>query len=191
MKWLIKYLKQRKEDFRIYIYVPNEFNYENFTSEIARKLDINGNQIIIYRDKYVTKPKFRISIGRVTIMQIFYYIEPLIKYYSSKNKSLAAAYLRGLMAGEGTVYSGKLNKALNCYTKYVRLEMKNEREVKFAGKLLKLLKIDYKLKERKDRKEHWVIYIYGGKKNFSRFVKLVGFGCNENRQRKLEIVMSF
>jgi len=189
MRWLIKYLKQRKEDFGIYIYVPSDFIYEKFVDKISKNLGINKSQIILYKDKYVTKPKFRISIGRATIMRVFYFIEPLIKHYSSKNKSLAAAYLRGLMAGEGTVYSGKLNKALNCFTKYVRLEMKNEKEVKFAGKLLKLLKIDYKLKERKDRKDHWEIYIYGNRKNFSRFGELVGFGCNENRQRKLGLVL--
>ncbi len=114
------------------------------------------------------------------IIDLFLGIREEVKKIVLKNKNLASAYLKGLMAGEGTVYNNRM--------KYVRLEMKNPKEIEYAKKLLKFLGISFTFHKRTTRKNMESVYI-GGKENIKRYDGIIGFGANEKRQDKLKALI--
>ncbi len=80
------------------------------------------------------------------------------------------------MIGEGTVYFNK--------SRYVRIEMKNEKEIKYLHKLLTMLNYQCKPSLRSNRDNMWSIYI--GAKQLKRFSNEIGFGAHKKRQNLLE-----
>jgi len=83
------------------------------------------------------------------------------------------------MAGEGTVYFNK--------SRYVRVEMKNEREIKYIYNLLRNLKYDCKISLRTERPRMWSVYI--GAKQLEKFYKEIGFGSQQDRQNILKLAV--
>lgn len=133
--------------------------------------------------KYNKIPKYRLCVDNSIVIDFLLSIELTVKGACIKNKNLAAAYLRGLMAGEGTVYNNRF--------KYVRIEMKNPLEINYAKKLFDKLGITYTYHIRPNRKNMENLYI-GGKDNLKRYYDLVGFGSNIKRQEKLKsLILSY
>lgn len=127
-------------------------------------------------EKYNTITKYRVCLDNAILIKIFLGMRKELQKIIVQDKHLASAYIKGIMAGEGTVYHNR--------SKYVRIEMKNETEMKFIAKLLKILRIRYTVHKRPKRPGMISFYI-GGRENISRFYEIAGFGCHLTRQEKL------
>jgi hypothetical protein len=132
--------------------------------------------------KYNKKVKYRICADNAIIIDLILKINVIVKKECLKNKKLAKAYLRGIMAAEGTVYhKGNF--------KYIRIEMKNPSEISYVKKLFSKLDISVTHHSRSNREKMESLYI-GGKEKIYGYFKLVGFGCEKNRQTKLKHLIS-
>ena len=80
------------------------------------------------------------------------------------------------MIGEGTAYFNK--------SRYVRIEMRNEKEIKYLHELLTMLGFKCKPTLRNNRHDMWSLYI--GAKQLNKFAKEIGFGVHKERQNILE-----
>jgi len=107
-------------------------------------------------------------------------LESTIKELCSKDYKLACAYIRGMMIGEGTVYNNRM--------RYVRIEMRNEKEIKYLHGLFLMLRYDCKISYRTTRENMWSIYI--GAKQLEKYYNEIGFGVHEKRQEKLKETIS-
>jgi DNA-binding transcriptional regulator WhiA len=117
------------------------------------------------------------------VIDLILEIREIIRNLVLQDVELASSYIKGLMAGEGTVYNKR--------SKYVRIEMKNPGEINYVKKLLNLLGIKYTHHIRSNRKNMENLYI-GGKDNIKRYYELIGFGSHKKRQKKLkELVESY
>jgi len=137
---------------------------------------INCNKIILKEDSYNKIIKYRIILDRVVLIDLILSIESTIKELCFKDPKLAAAYVRGMMIGEGTAYFNR--------SRYVRIEMRNEKEIKYLHKLLTLLNFDCKPVLRSNRYNMWSLYI--GAKQLEKFAREIGFGVHQERQQILE-----
>jgi hypothetical protein len=153
--------------------LPDNGTYEDTTGQLLTAKEI----LRFTKDRYNKKIKYRFCIDNAMIIDLILDMEKQVKDAVLLDNELAAAYLRGLMAGEGTVYNNR--------SKYVRLEMKNPVEIEYAKKLLAKLGITFTSHKRSNREGMESVYI-GGKENIRRYYDLVGFGCQEGRQRKLK-----
>jgi len=170
-RWLDTFFP--KIDYYIVAMIPEKEGYYDNMNE----LHICDKRLKISKGKYNKKIKYRICMDNAIVVDLILDIREQIRVAVSKSKELAAAYVRGIMAGEGTVYDNR--------SKYVRLEMKNAGEISFVRKLLDMLEITYTHHKRTTRKGMESLYI-GGKENIKRYYELVGFGCETKRQEKLK-----
>lgn len=144
-EWLIKYFKQKEENIKYYCYFP--------TSKIPSKtetsllLKTNIKNMHTYEDKTVTIPKYVITLERKILLLIILKIEQIIKEITLKDKELICAYLEGICTGEGTAYCKRM--------KYIRIEMKNKREIFYISNLFKLININNTIGTRNTRKDMW------------------------------------
>ncbi len=166
--------------FYINAVIPSKSRYENNID----KLKIEKEKVTFSRGDYNKKIKYRICMDNaIIIIDLMLAIRTEVKKIVSIDKKLSCAYLRGLMAGEGTVYNNR--------SKYVRLEMKNHGEIAFAKRLFKNLDITFTFHKRSNRDGMESIYI-GGKDNLKKYHELVGFGAHKKRQDKLtELIVSY
>jgi hypothetical protein len=139
---------------------------------------LTNNNIVLNEvyGKYNKITKYRVCFDSAIIIDLFLALESKIKAVCFKDKKLAAAYLRGMMIGEGTAY---LNKS-----RYVRIEMRNEKEIKYLHRLFTLLGFQCKPSLRKKRHNMWSLYI--GAKQLKKYKELIGFGIHNKRQQILE-----
>ena len=72
--------------------------------------------------------------------------------------------------------------------KYVRIEMKNEPEMKYISILFNMLNINHTLNERNTRKGMWYLYI-SRKENLDKFAELIGFKLCQRRQNILNKII--
>ncbi|MEK6887490.1 MAG: LAGLIDADG family homing endonuclease [Candidatus Aenigmatarchaeota archaeon] len=174
--WIRKYF--RDLDFYVNVIVPNSVVLKNYEKcIISQKLNASEKQIKFSSGNYNKKLKYRVCVDRAIIIDLFLSIEKIIKEISFINTTYASAYIRGMMIGEGTVYS-------NNYF-YVRLEMRNEREVKFISNLLNNLGIKHTINERNKRHGMWSVFI-GRKDSVLKFHQIIGFGVHRKRQAILD-----
>ena len=164
-------------------YFPNNGSYVSVINPNGNEINFGEINKLINHDKikfsegdYNKIIKYRIYVDRAVIIDLILSIENIIKELCSKDSKLAAAYIRGMMIGEGTAYFNR--------SRYVRIEMKNEKEIKYLHKLLTMLGFDCKPVLRQDRKGYWSLYI--GAKQLDKFAKEIGFGVHNERQRILE-----
>ena len=120
--------------------------------------------------------KYKLCFDNAIFIDLILSLEDTIKDLCSKDPKLAAAYARGMMIGEGTAYFGK--------SRYVRIEMRNEKEIKYLYRLLTMLDYDCKPLLRSKRHNMWSLYI--GAKQLDKFAKEIGFGVHQKRQQILE-----
>ena len=159
-------------DFYVNLFKPplSSFNHKK-ESRI-----INHNNLKIKQGYYNKIIKYRFCMDSAIIIDLILDFDKEIKGACLKDKKLAAAYIRGMMIGEGTAY---LNRS-----RYVRIEMRNEKEIKYLHKLFELLGFECKLSLRKERDNMWSLYI--GAKQLERYKELIGFGVHDKRQSILD-----
>lgn len=179
IKYFIKWLK---------VYFPNNFFYLNvifpskqnchksFLGHIKTYLNLDSNQIRVKKEFYNKQIKYKVCFDQAIVINLILIIESLIKNAVKKDKKLMQAYIRGMMIGEGTAY---LNRS-----RYVRIEMRNEKEIKYLYSLFQVLGYNCKPSLRSERVNMWSIYI--GAKQLEKFYNEIGFGIHQPRQKILE-----
>jgi len=149
VKWINKYFPEN--EFYLMTIDPTATNYNKIT-------------------------KYRLCLDSAIIIDLILAMDTKIKNICSNDEKLAAAYIRGMMIGEGTAYFNR--------SRYVRIEMKNEGEIKYLHQLFTLLGFDCKPSLRTTRHNMWSLYI--GAKQLRRYNDLIGLGIHEKRQAILE-----
>ena len=164
-------------------YFPNNEFYVSIINPKSKFMDfdkakklINHNKIKFEEENYNKVVKYKIHLDYAIIIDLILSIELIIKELCSKDPKLAAAYIRGMMIGEGTAYFNK--------SRYVRIEMRNEKEIKYLHKLFIMLEFDCAPTLRSNRHNMWSLYI--GAKQLDKFAREIGFGVHQERQRILE-----
>lgn len=177
MRWLKTYFPNNNFYFKITIPYPQILD-KNRINNILGFLELEENQLKINEYKWARKTGFiyRTCLDSALLMDFLLSIKSKIKELCFLDKKLAAAYIRGMMIGEGTAYFNR--------SRYVRIEMKNEAEIKYLYKLFKLLGYKCEPTLRTNRKDMWSLYI--GAKQLDKFANEIGFGVHEKRQQILE-----
>ncbi|MBW2991180.1 hypothetical protein KY348_05765 [Candidatus Woesearchaeota archaeon] len=164
-------------------YFPNNDFYVNVITPNGKHINFDGIRKSLEIDKVNLKEgyynkviKYIINLNQTILIDLILAIEPKIKELCRHDKKLAAAYIRGMMIGEGTAYFNR--------SRYVRIEMRNEKEIKYLHELFKLLGYDCKPSLRSERHNMWSIYI--GAKQLAKFHREIGFGVHKKRQKTLE-----
>ena len=182
IKFFIDWLKCYfpNNNFYVNAIIPNGIGVEkDFSKKISEKLDIETNTIKVKNDYYNDIIKYRVCCDSIIIIDLVLSLDAIIKRICSTDRALAIGYIKGIMAGEGTVYFNK--------SRYVRVEMKNEREIKYIYNLLRNLKYDCKISLRTERPRMWSVYI--GAKQLEKFYKEIGFGSQQDRQNILKLAV--
>lgn len=178
IRWLRTYFPNNDFYFKILIPHTNKrFNEKNI-EQIKQYLNLKDGQIrtkiCVWQKK--TQMVYKTCLDNALLIDLILAIKGKAKELCRKDKKLAAAYIRGMMIGEGTAY---FNRA-----RYVRIEMKNEKEIKYLASLFEFLGYKYKISLRLNRENMWSIYI--GAKQLRKFYDEIGFGVHEKRQKILE-----
>lgn len=167
IKWIDKFFPDMEK--YVNVITPNYGDTENKADEI-KCADIRFKT-----DSYNRKVKYRLCIDRAVLIDLILSLESTIKDICSKNNNLARAYIRGMMIGEGTIYNNRM--------RYVRIEMRNGKEIEYIHRLLIMLGYKCKISYRTTRENMWSIYI--GASQLKKFYDEIGFGVHEKRQEKL------
>ena len=154
------------------IYIPVE--HENLDYSYIKVL-INHSELRFVKGHYNKIVKYNLFCERAVLIDLLLSIESKIKELCGKDVKLAAAYIRGMMIGEGTAYFNK--------SRYVRIEMRNEKEIKYLHQLLTMLGFECTPTLRSNRHDMWSLYI--GAKQLDKFSKEIGFGVHQERQKIL------
>ena len=170
IKWLNTHLPAN--DSYVDVIIPRGMKI--ITKDI-KKL-INHPILKFKNEDYNKLVKYKLCFNNALAIDLVLSLENTIKDLCSRDPKLAAAYTRGMMIGEGTAYFGK--------SRYVRIEMRNEKEIKYLHRLLAMLGYDCKPLLRSTRHNMWSLYI--GAKQLDKFAKEIGFGVHAERQRILE-----
>ena len=175
IRWLNSYFPHSNFYVSIILPIGQQLSNNNIIAK-QKYLELNTSQIKLRKGYYNKQIKYKVCYDRAFIIDLILSLDQLVKKVSFNNQKLAIAYIRGMMMGEGTAY---LNKS-----RYVRIEMKNEREIKYICTLLHLLKYKCAPSLRTKRIGMWSIYI--GAKQLSKFYKEIGFGVHQERQEILK-----
>lgn len=162
LKWLKKYFGINIENIKIKI-KTNKLNYNKskLIDEFSIKLNIKKEHITSVSLKNKAKPHHKILVevcaNNSLAKKQFDNLIPRVKLKCLKNKKLATAYIKGIMAAEGSpkhhVRSG---------SRTIHLKMKDEEEIKYIGKLFNdVLKINSSILEVKNEEGMWLITISG------------------------------
>ncbi|MFW6135090.1 MAG: LAGLIDADG family homing endonuclease, partial [Elusimicrobiota bacterium] len=175
INWLKKYFP--RISYYVCVILPQSQEIKNkFSVPVVKKfLGLRHSQIRLQKGAYNKKVKYRVCADFILLINLVLKLERLVKKLCLTNNNLASAYIRGMMAGEGTCYFNK--------SRYVRIEMKNKREIAYIYKLLRLLNYECKLSSRTYRKDMWSIFI--GAKQLKKFYSQIGFGAHKQRQKIL------
>lgn len=171
MRWLRMHFPE--VSFYVCVILPAQSGFVDNTGQI----DLSRSRMHFSSSRYNKQIKYRVCMDNCVVLDLLLLSRETIRKAVLLDRDLACAYLRGLMAGEGTVYDNR--------SRYVRLEMKNHDEIAYAKQLFELLGITYTFHKRTTRKGMESVYI-GGRQNLIQYHELVGFGAQEKRQEKLE-----
>lgn len=172
MRIAIERFKVPQNLFYLSLRVPDSIrlNKNELNSQWSRKLGLSTRKIKVY-----TKPSLGIVadlfISSAALAWMIIAAEKEIKKIIDRSSpKVKGAYLRGILAAEGTVYPPK---------HVVRITMKNEKEITFVYKILRELGIICSKRFYRERGQ-WTIFIFG-KANLERLLKNGGFGLNLKR----------
>jgi len=175
IKWIRRYFPNNY--FYLNIIIPDGMNIEeNLIDIIKNNTALDIRQIKIVKDFYNKQIKYRVCFDQTIVIYLILKIEDLIKEIIKTDRELTRAYIRGMMIGEGTVYFNR--------SRYVRIEMRNEKEIKYLYGLFQILGYNCKPSLRSNRLNMWSIYI--GAKQLEKFYNEIGFGIHRPRQEILE-----
>lgn len=170
IKWINTYYPKNRFYVNIILPLHTKIDFKNI------KNPINADTIKWQWSNYNKIIKYKVCLDSAIVLDLILSMNKKIKQICSKDKKLASAYIRGMMIGEGTAYAKR--------SRYVRIEMKNETEIKYMYKLFTMLGFNCKPSLRTTREDMWSLYI--GAKQLSSFNKFIGFGIHKERQRILE-----
>lgn len=175
--WLIKYFPNNNYYFLVRIPDNKVFTKEHY-NYLKKYFNLDDFQIKTQICRWKRKKGFvyKICCDQAILIDLILSLENTIKKLCIGDKKLAAAYIRGMMIGEGTAYFNR--------SRYVRIEMKNEREIKYLYKLFQMLGFNCKPYLRTERENMWSIYI--GAKQLKKFYNEIGFGIHQLRQKILK-----
>jgi DNA-binding transcriptional regulator WhiA len=176
LDWIRKFFPNNEFYFKVLI--PENYNKKPINLQgIKRYLKISDEHIRIKICKWKKRTQivYRICLDSAVLIDLILALENTIKEICSQDKNLARSYLRGMMIGEGTVYNNR--------SRYVRIEMKNGKEIEYIHRLFLMLGYDCKISYRTTRENMWSIYI--GAKQLKKYYDEIGFGVHEKRQEKL------
>ena len=167
--WIQKYFP--KLEYSIVIVKPRgtDVNIET----IKKKFD--SKKFVYAEESYNKIVKYKLCCYRAVLIDLILSLDNKIKDFCSQDRKIACAYIRGMMIGEGTVYNNR--------SRYVRIEMRNRKEIEHIHKLFIMLGYDCKISCRTTREDMWSIYIGAGQ--LKKFHDEIGFGVHEKRQRIL------
>ncbi len=173
--WLERYFPNNKIGLIIAIPLPKKLTKEK--TDLIRQ--VVGLTVEIRTQKCNWKRRtgwiYRTRLDSAIIIDIILAIENSVKQLCSLDRKLSCAYIRGMMIGEGTAYFNK--------SRYVRIEMKNKKEIFYLHELFLKLGFSGKPSLRTNREHMWSIYI--GAKQLKKYNDLIGFGVHEERQEIL------
>lgn len=155
------------------------------TTAIIGSLESSGNMLElpnmkIVRGAYNQKVKYRIAIDSKLHVLLLLSLDEYVVQKIKSDVSSAHGYVRGLFAGEGTVYNNK--------SKYVRIEMRGKQIIEQVSKVLHTSSIPHRMYERGDRPRMWCIYIGMRDGAVKKFRKHIGFGSHQERRAVLESI---
>ena len=163
-------------------YFPNNDFYVNVINPKGNEINFDEIKKLIKHDKLKLKHenynkvvKYKLCFDSALLIDFILAIKNIVKELCSKNPKLASAYIRGMMIGEGTAYFNK--------SRYVRIEMRNEKEIRYLHRLLSMLGFDCTPTLRSNRHDMWSLYI--GAKQLDKFAREIGFGVHQERQKIL------
>lgn len=176
IKWLGHCFDIDKNKLNIYVYSHDEnFNKNDLIEKWLKKLKVSRINNVYYYKKSTKECGLIVcsrSILRYLLNELIVEAKILIK----KDKKLAHAYLRGILAGEGHVYIDK-----NRPIRYVEFGLKNKKEIEFIIDLLNMLGIKFSEIE----KPNFTNIVICWKKNLEKLINNGGFGSNGERTLKL------
>ncbi|MFH1317267.1 MAG: LAGLIDADG family homing endonuclease [Candidatus Woesearchaeota archaeon] len=172
LDWVKTYLPSNY--FYLKVIMPQDGNVNMI--EVRKYLGLNQEQLRVSRGYYNKIIKYRLCVDNAIIIDLFLSIHKKIKKIVINDKELIIAYIRGMMIGEGTAYFNR--------SRYVRIEMRNEREIRYLNKLFLILGYQCEPSLRTTRKNMWSLYI--GAKQLRKYYEEIGFGVLEKRQKILE-----
>jgi len=162
IKWLQKYFKFDLQNIKIKILIAQpSFNGPILKKRFSERLGIKYKEIHSVKQKYKSKPYHsdlvEIWANNVSARRNFDKSIPLVKKKCLKNKKLAIAYVKGIMAAEGSPKYHKKSGSRN-----VHLKMKDKEEIKYIGNLLNnILGIKSSILKIKTEEGMWLITISG------------------------------
>jgi len=179
LKWLYNCFTIKKKDLNIYIYVPlNNFNKLKVIEKWSNLLNVKEGLIrnVYYHKK--SKEEYALIVCNKAVLR--YLLNELVRnflHFTLSNTNLSVAFLRGILAAEGSVY---LNPKKNVH--HVEIGMKDDEIIGLVGNILNKLGVDYSNKEH-DGVFHIIIC---RKENIQKLIELGGFGSHEKRNILLE-----
>ncbi len=162
IKWLQIYFKFNLQNIKIKILIAQPLFNESILKKIfSKKLGIKYKEIHSVKQKYKSKPYHsdlvEIWANNVLARRNFDKSIPLVKKRCLKNKKLAIAYVKGIMAAEGSPKYHKKSGSRN-----VHLKMKDKKEIKYIGNLLNdVIGIKSNILKVKSEEGMWLITISG------------------------------
>jgi len=183
--WLKKYFNARTKNIKINIFLPRS-NF-NVISEKRKWSKLLGANISSVKQKYKYKDYYKTQIevlySRTITKLLLDKLLPIIKEECLTNKSFAMAYLRGIMAAEGSPrYNAK------CHQRAVHLKMKDKSEVKYVFKLLQFLGLTPSFLFSKQDSE-WLVSI-SGFSEIKELDKINVFRSHLEKKKKLKKILS-
>jgi DNA-binding MarR family transcriptional regulator len=181
IKWLKCYFNIKAKNIKIFIKLNKKnFNKSKIIEYYSKQLRLNSKRINSVFLKSGAKKHHKVLIEVIannkTAKKYFDNIIPKVKLKCLNNKKLAIAYLRGIMAAEG---SPKFH--IKSGSRAVHLKMKNEKEIKYIGILLNnLLKVKTSVLKSKSENGMWLVAISG----VDELKKLNNFDIFEIESRK-------
>tara|TARA_Y100000310_G_C20695479_1_gene825403 strand:+ start:4413 stop:5456 length:1044 start_codon:yes stop_codon:yes gene_type:complete len=177
-EWLETFFHDNGYYLKIVVPYPKELSLDHY-SFVKNYFELPDTEIKVVKFCWKRKTDFiyRICCDSSLLVDLILSLKNQVKSICMEDKKLAEAYIRGMMIGEGTVYFNK--------SRYVRIEMKNESEIKYLARLFDLLGLEYKIFLRSNRENMWSIYI--GAKQLRKYHDKIGFGVHERKQRILRM----
>ena len=177
INWLNTYFPNNDFYFNVMIPYPKILTQEH-RNHIVSYINLDERQLKVKTYKWKRKTGFvyKTCLDSALLIDFILAVENKVKELCLQDGKLAAAYIRGMMIGEGTAYFNK--------SRYVRIEMKNEKEIKYLHELFVLLGYDCKPTLRTTRSNMWSLLI--GAKQLKKYYEEIGFGIHEKRQKILE-----
>lgn len=185
LSWLKKYFNAKAENIRINIFLPRlNFNVKFEKRKWSKLFGININSVKRkYKFKTYHKTNIEVNYSRAIAKLVLDKLIPIIKEKCLTDKSFATAYIRGLMAAEG---SPKYNE--KSHQRAIHLKMKKKIEVQYAFKLLQFIGLTPSFLFSKQDGQ-WLVSITSFNE-LKELDRLNVFGSQSEKMRKLKKILS-